>query len=394
MNLLQNFIQMNNKVIKKPFVKKEEHCATSFPYIDLQFFAEGQEKTEKATPRKRTESRKKGQVIQSKEINSAVVLLMVLLTIKFLGGHIFGQVKAMYDMIFTKYVVDYEKFDIFVFYQLFMDLLLIMARMIGPILAVAVISGFIVQVSQVGFLFTTETIKFKPEKISPISGFKKMFSMRSFADLIKSALKVIIIGSVTYFYIASRVSTLFSLVDMEPMNIAIFVTSTGLNVGIRICIAMLILAIFDYMYQTYEHEKSLKMTKHEVKEEHKQVEGDPLVKQRIKRKQRQISMMRMMQEVPKADVVITNPTHYAVAIKYDPEVSSAPVVLAKGQDYIALRIKEIAGLNDVHVVENKSLAKTLYETVEIGQFIPPELYQAVAEVLAFVYSLKKEGKAG
>ena len=394
MKALQNLIWMKIEKIKIFFVKKETQSMMSSTYMDLQFFAEGQEKTEKATPRKRAESRKKGQVIQSKEINSAVVLLLALLTIKYLGGHLFGQVRNMYELVFSKYVVEYEKFNVFVFYQLFMDLLLIMAKMIGPILAVAVISGFIVQVAQVGFLFTTETIKFKPEKINPISGFKKMFSMRSFADLIKSIAKVIIIGGVTYSYLSDKVSTLFNLVDMEPMNIAIFVTSTGLNVGIRICIAMLILAVFDYMYQTYEHEKSLKMTKHEVKEEHKQVEGDPLVKQTIKRKQRQISMMRMMQEVPKADVVITNPTHYAVAIKYDPEVSSAPVVIAKGQDYTALRIKEIAGLNNVHVVENKSLAKTLYETVEIGQFIPPELYQAVAEVLAFVYSLKKEGKAG
>ena len=172
------------------------------------------------------------------------------------------------------------------------------------------------------------------------------------------------------------------------MGIGIYICSTAINLAIRICVVLVILGIFDYGYQWWQYEKDLKMSKQEVKEEYKQTEGNPEIKSRIKQKQRQMSMRRMMQEVPKADVIITNPTHYAIAIKYDAKVSDAPVVIAKGQDYLALRIKEVAKENKVEIIENKPLAKTLYDTVDIGKSIPPELYQAVAEIIAFVYNLK------
>jgi flagellar biosynthetic protein FlhB len=194
-------------------------------------------------------------------------------------------------------------------------------------------------------------------------------------------------------YLEGQAVNVLNTLDMDVFATAVYIGTTSVNVGIRMCIVLLIMGIMDYGYQWWEYEKNLKMSKQEVKEEYKQMEGNPEIKSKIKQKQRQISMRRMLQDVPKADVVITNPTHFAIAVKYDPEISDAPVVLAKGQDYIALRIKEMAKENKVEIVENKPLARALYETVEIGGRIPPELYQAVAEVLAFVYGLKdKEDK--
>jgi flagellar biosynthetic protein FlhB len=211
--------------------------------------------------------------------------------------------------------------------------------------------------------------------------------------LIKSIIKIIIVSFVAYSYLSSQVTEVLNLMDEDLLDISVFIGTAAFSVAIRICIALIILGALDYIYQRYDYEKSLRMTKQEIKDEYKQIEGNPEIKSKIKQKQRQISMRRMMQDVSKADVVITNPTHFAVALKYDAEKGSAPIVTAKGQDYIALRIKQIARENKVEIVENKQLARTIYSTVDIGEAIPAELYQAVAEILAFVYSLKNGGRA-
>ena len=217
-----------------------------------------------------------------------------------------------------------------------------------------------------------------------------MFSTRSLFELLKSIVKVIIIGWIAWNSIQAEFINLTKLMDLSIGQIAAYLADTVLGIGIKICFALLVIAGVDYFFQWRKYEKDIRMSKQEIKEEYKQMEGNPEIKSRIKQKQREISMRRMLKDIPKADVVITNPTHYAVAIKYEPDKMPAPYVLAKGVDYMAQRIKEIAKDNNVHMTENVPLAQALYNTVEIGEAVPPELYKAVAEVLAFVYSL--EGK--
>lgn len=358
--------------------------------INLQLFAQGTgggDKTEKATPKKRQDSRKKGQVFQSREISSAMVLLFVFIALRIFGGNIYTQLVEFAKKVLTEYpeIDDLYMPDIII--RVFIDGSIAFLKAVGPILAIALLTGLIIGYVQVGYIFTLETIKPKFDRINPFSGFKRMFSMRSIIELAKAVLKISIIGYVAYGYINSEASAIMSLMDLELIRIASYIGITSLNLAIRICVVLIILAVFDFIYQWWDYEKNLKMSKQEVKEEYKQTEGNPEIKSKIKQKQRQMSMQRMMQEVPKADVIITNPTHFACALKYDAAVSAAPTLIAKGQDYVAMRIKEVAKESNVEIVENKPLAKSLYDTVEIGQAIPSELYQAVAEVLAFVYSL-------
>jgi flagellar biosynthetic protein FlhB len=364
--------------------------------INLQLFAGGGgggDKTEKATPKKRQDARKKGQVFQSRETTTAMVLMFVFVTLRIYGSTIYAEI-ANYT---RKVLTEYPKIDNLympdILLRVFIDSIMVFLKATAPILAVALITGLVINYAQVGFLFTLETLKPKFNRINPFSGFKRLFSMRGAVELVKSVLKITIIGYVAYSYLKSQATTIVSLMDMDILNIASFIALTSLNIAIRICMILLILGIFDFAYQWWDYEKNMKMSKQEVKEEYKQTEGNPEIKSKIRQKQRQISMRRMMQEVPKADVVITNPTHFACALKYDAAVSPAPLLIAKGQDYLALRIKETARENKVEIVENRPLARSIYETVEIGQAIPPELYQAVAEVLAFVYNLKGKNKA-
>jgi flagellar biosynthetic protein FlhB len=242
--------------------------------------------------------------------------------------------------------------------------------------------------SQVGFQFTTEPLLFKPGKLNPIKGFKRMFSSKSLFNLLKSCVKVLIVGFIAYSFINGKLGELTVLLGANVKMIERRGFEMLFDLAFRICAAILGLAVVDYFWQWRQYEKELKMTKQEVKEEYKQMEGDPKIKAKIKEKQRKISMQRMMSDVPKADVVITNPTHYAVAVRYDLSVADAPVVLAKGRGYVALRIRKLAEAGKVPVVENKPLARALFDTVGVGEIIPVELYRAVAEVLAFVYNMK------
>jgi flagellar biosynthetic protein FlhB len=365
--------------------------------INLQLFAASmtsEERTEKATPKKRREARKKGQVFQSREISTAVVLLLAFISIKALGNNISA---AIYDFT-VKVLTEYPKMDNLympgILVRLFTDAITVFFMAAGPVLLITVLGGFIASLAQVGFLFTVETLKPRLDRINPLSGIRRVVSMRSAVEFVKALLKVILISYVSYAYLNGRVQTIMSIMNMEMEQIVTFICQTSIDLGIRICMTLVILGVFDFAYQWWEYEKSLKMTKKELKEEYKQTEGNPEIKSRIRQKQRQLSLRRMIQEVPKADVVITNPTHFACALKYDAAVSPAPVLVAKGQDYIAARIKEIAKENSVEIVENKQLARTIYDTVEIGQAIPPELYQAVAEILAFVYNLKGKARVG
>lgn len=360
--------------------------------VNLQLFADSGDKTEKATPKKRRKAREEGQVLQSREMTSAIVLLCLFITMRIAGSFMYEQIYENFGVYFNDYQNLSDLFSIKGITKLSMDIILRFVKIVAPIFFVALITGIASGYAQVGFLFTTKTLSFKFNRINPLSGFKKIFSLRSVTELVKSILKIVIIGYIGYSYLTSEAKNILNTMDMDVISIAAYIGITSMNVAIRMCIAMLLLGILDYGYQWWEYEKNLKMSKQEVKEEHKESEGNPEVKGKIRQKQRQMALRRMLQDIPKADVVITNPTHFAVAVKYDPKISDAPKVVAKGQDYIALRIKEIAKENKVEIVENKPLARTLYSAVEIGDKIPPELFQAVAEVLAFVYGLKNKEK--
>jgi flagellar biosynthetic protein FlhB len=244
--------------------------------------------------------------------------------------------------------------------------------------------------AQFGFLLTGDPLKMQFNKINPLEGAKRIFSMRSFVEMVKSILKVLIVGIVAYMVLWGERDRILVLSSVPLESIFTFSAQLILSLGTRIGAVLVVLAVFDYAYQKYEHEKSLKMSKQDIKDEYKKSEGDPLIKGKIREKQKRMAMQRMMQEVPKADVIITNPTHYAIALKYDAKSMDAPLVIAKGKDYIALKIKEIAKKEGIVTMENRPLARALYDKAEIGESVPVELFQAVAEVLAYVYKLKRK----
>lgn len=271
---------------------------------------------------------------------------------------------------------------------IFIVIVLATSKALLPVVGFAMLGGLIASYAQVGFLFTVEPMAFKFERINPVEGFKRLFSIRSFVEAMKSVAKILVIGYAAYSVYKSEFTRFPYLIDMDIRSSLAYLGQLILRLAFKVALYLIILAVIDYLYQRWQHNKSLKMEKQEVKDEFKQQEGDPQIRSKIKQKQREVSMRRMMQELPKADVVITNPTHFAVALKYDAAVMSAPTVIAKGQDRIALKIKELATEHNITIVENKPLAQALYKTTEIGDIIPADLYQAAAEVLAFVYKLK------
>ena len=254
-----------------------------------------------------------------------------------------------------------------------------------PILLIGFAVAFISDLFQVKLRPTTKPLQPKFSKLNPLNGFKKIFSAQSLVELVKSIAKILLIALVSYSYIKDKGALLYALYDMSMMQAVNLIGETVIDLGIRISAIYMIIAGADFMYQKYKFKNDMKMTKQEVKEEYKNAEGDPEIKGKIKARMREASQRRMMQAIPKADVVITNPTHYAVAIQYDTEVAPAPIVVAKGSDYLAQKIKEIARENNIEIVEDKPLARMLYANVDVDKQIPPELYQAVAEVLAMVY---------
>ncbi|MFC4598956.1 flagellar biosynthesis protein FlhB [Cohnella hongkongensis] len=352
--------------------------------MDLQLFAG--EKTEKATPKKRQESRKKGQVAKSVEIPSTLILLACICFLVMVGPFLEKQLLSLIGDAFlhrlNMQVTDSNVLALFNHYAI--QMLILMA----PVFIIVVVIAFAANYVQIGWLFTFEPLQPKLEKLNPISGAKNLFGMRSLVEFLKSGLKLVCVAVIVFMVLWSERKRLLDLAFLPIPDIFAFVTSLTVRLGLFIAVLLFILAIGDMMYQRYEYEKNLRMSKQDIKDEHKNVEGNPLIKAKIRERQRRMALMRMMQEVPGADVVITNPTHFAVALKYDAAKMDAPTVVAKGQDYIALRIREIAKQNDVITMENKPLARALFERTEVGQSVPADLFQAVAEVLAYVYRLK------
>jgi len=362
---------------------------------NLQFFAKdgpGGEKTEPATQKKLDDARKEGQVAKSKEIANGMGLMALFLVLKIWTGNMGVSFLETFDTIYNRIpqVANLlggtapEREMVLLLRHGAIQLLLIVL----PILLIGFLVAFVSDYWQVKWKPTSKPLQPKFSKMNPIKGFQKIFSMNSLMELLKSFIKILIIVWMAYSYIKDRTEYLFLLYDMEIIPALQLILQVVTDLGIRIAAVYIIFAFADYAYQKWKFAEDMKMTKQEVKEEYKNQEGDPQIKGKIRQKMQEASRRRMMQALPQADVVITNPTHYAVAIKYDPAISDAPVVVAKGQDYLAQKIKEIARENKVEIVENKPLARMLFANVEVGEAVPPEMYQAVAEVLAFVYHLQ------
>lgn len=354
--------------------------------LDLQFFSG--EKTEKATPRKRQEVRGKGQVAKSADVNTALVMLVVFLVLYFSGTHYKEQVLRFMQQSLEQYTLIDLTIDSV--HRIFLTLLKNVAMLVAPIFLAAIAAACLANFLQVGFLFTTEPLKINWSRLDPIQGFRRLISLRALVELLKSLLKISVVGLVTFAFLWSQLEYILSLTTKSLGATLSTLASLTVKMGLYASFALLFLAIFDYLYQRFEFEKNIRMSKQDIKDEYKKTEGDPLIKSRIKQKQREMAMRRMMQEVPKADVVITNPTHYAVALKYEDGKMDAPIVVAKGVDYVALKIKQLAKEHDVVTVENRPLAQALYRQTEVGDMIPEEFFRAVAEILAYVYRLKRK----
>ena len=353
--------------------------------FDLQLFADdGGEKTEEPTAKKKSDARDKGQVAKSQELNAAFVLFVGFWAMKILGSSIYREIAD-----YTAYIFGHlnTTVDTETVLRIFLGIVMILLKTAFPIMVAIMLIGLAINLVQVGWNFTTEPLGFDLSKLNPINGFGRMFSKRSLVELIKSLFKILILGLFLYENLKDEILQMPKLLYLDLSASMAQIADIIFMMAFKICAIFFALAILDYMYQKWDHNEQLKMTKQEVKEEFKQMEGDPQIKGKIRQKQREMAMSRMMREVPKADVIVTNPTHFAVALRYA-EGMRAPEVIAKGQDYVALKIKDVARETGVTIVENKPLARALYASVEIGGTVPPELYKAVAEVLAYVYHLK------
>ncbi len=364
---------------------------------DLQLFAKdgpGGEKTEQPTAKKLRDARKEGQVAKSKELGLGIGLLVMFLMLKLWVGMLGSQFMELFQLVYGK-IPEFThmvagQVSVRDYMIIFRETMLRMLIMMLPFAGAALVAGVIIEVYQVKWRPTSKPLKPKLSKLNPISGFKKFFSMNSLIELLKAILKIGLIIWVAYSTLKNEWSNLFILYDMPIEQAIALMGDIVIGLGIKISLVYLLIAVADWFYQKWKFKEDMKMTKQEVKDEYKQAEGDPKIKGKIRQRMMQASQRRMMQDLPKADVVITNPTHFAVAIKYDADLYDAPYVVAKGCDHLAAKIKEVAKENKVEIVENKPLARMLYYNVELGSVIPPELYRAVADILAMVY--KMQGK--
>ena len=357
--------------------------------INLQLFAESdEEKTEEATPHKKQQSRKKGQVAKSTDFNAAFGVLVLVVALFWLQGYMGERIRG-----FLGHILSQELTQVLTQGQviyLFRMSLLALLEILAPVFVIAMIVGIATNMAQVGFKITPEAMEPKLEKLNPIEGFKRIFSKKALVELAKAMIKIVVVGAAVFFVVRHYFDRMLFMSDMGISGIVEMMAMVLFMTALIAAIIFILVAILDLIYQRWEFRQQIKMTKHELKQEFKQTEGDPLIKAEIRRQQRKMAMSRMMAQVPEATVVVTNPTHLAIALKYDDGLTDAPVVLAKGAGHVALKIIEMAEEKGIPVIENKPAAWSLYETVEIGQEIPFELYQIIAEILAAVYRLKNK----
>ncbi len=374
--------ELRNNIIKQP------HRLV----MNLQFFADGGsgEKTEAATPKKKEKAREDGQVAKSVEVTTAIMLITLFVTLKVWAPEMGSRLIKIIQKAFS--LISIKEMNLKIALEIYTDFMLDGAIIVLPIFGMSIISAVIANLIQVGWKPTGKPLLPKLNRLSPIQGFKRLFSIKVLVDLVKSILKVLIILLIVYFEIRDYENLIIMFYELPVFEAYGMIGNIVLDIGIQIGIYFIIIAGLDFAYTKFKHEKDLKMTKQEVKDERKMIDGNPEIKARIRQRMREAAMRRMMQDLPKADVIITNPTHFAIGIEYNEENGAAPKVIAKGADLMAARIREKAKEYEIELVENKPLARTLYYTVDIGEEIPAELYQAVAEVLAFVYSLKNRSQ--
>lgn len=351
---------------------------------------EGQEKTEQPSSKKLEDARKKGQVAKSIEVNSLAIVVTGLITIFFLQSYIGQRVSSFSINIFNSLDVLPNKLSLLP--NLAFDWFMFFFSVMAPIMTAIVIVGLASNIAQVGFKLSPEALQPKFSKLNPISGIKRIFSSRSLVEILKTVLKFFVIALFTYLILSDLIIASAYLDNLNPSEVIIFMLDNAFSLLWKIALLYAVIAAIDFVYQRYKFRKDMMMTKQEVKEEMKQLEGDPTVKGRIRKMQMQAAQQRMMANLPTADVVITNPTHYAVALKYDMTKDSAPEVIAKGVDLLAQRIKKVAAEHNIPLHEDRELARALYKMCDVGDKIPPSLFKAVAQVLAYVYSLKKKKK--
>lgn len=371
-------------------IKSEYRYALS---LDLQLFAKdgpNGEKTEKPTAKKIEDSRKEGQVPKSQSLNTAFGLMGLFVCLKIWIGSIGTNLLQIFPEAYSKfYLATQTSMSTLDWGQMMMEFGIAIAKIVWPFFLVGVAVAFLGNRVQFSWKVTTKPLEPKLSKINPISGFKRLFSVQTLMKTLVSILTIIAVGFVVYSTIKDEWALLYNIYDMEIGQVIELVGDIVINLGIKISAVMIVIGLGDYAFQKWKNTQDMMMSKQDIKDEYKNTEGDPQIKGKIKQKQREMSQRRMMQAVPQADVIITNPTHYAVAVQYDRDSQDAPIVIAKGTDYLAGKIKEIAKDNGVEIVENRALARMLYNNVEVDQEIPPELYQAVAEVLAYVYKLRR-----
>lgn len=348
------------------------------------------DKTEKATPKRRQDERKKGHVVQSSDVTAAIAMIGTFGALRILGPSMIQQlsdgVRGMLSNL-TSTSVGYE--------DIRARLLTGLSVIIGvsfPIMLIACAATIVTTLAQTRLLVSPDQLKPDFSRLNPLEGIKRLFSVRSLVELGKSILKVVLVAAVVFFEIKPQMHTVLLLYNMSLAQSFSWLAGVLADIGLKVSVVMLVLGAVDYFYQWFQYEKDLRMTKEEIKEEFKQMEGNPEIKGKIKSMQRQMARRRMMQDVPKADVVLRNPTHYAVALKYEHGKQRAPVCVAKGQNAVALRIVEIAEENHVHITEDPPLTRALFKAVDVGQEIPAEFYKAVADILAFIYKLRRAGR--
>jgi len=346
-----------------------------------------QEKTEPATPRRQQEARRKGEVAKSQELNSLLILLGGLVLLRLLGSGIFQGLSQLSRYLWrnaSTFPLTLSEIPIH-----FSRGIVQVSQFLLPVVLGIMLIAIATNLMQVGFIFSSSSLAPDLNRINPVKGMGNLFSKRALMRLLFSMLKIFVIAYIAYITIRAQLPQLLFLTGKSVGQIFLFVANCVYQLGLRCVLGLVPLVVLDYIFQRWEHNQKLRMTRQEVLEEHKQTEGSPLLKSRIRSLQRQVARQRMMQEIPKANVVITNPTQIAVALKYEREKMNAPVVVARGARLIAERIKELARMHGIPLVENRWLAQALYKSVEVGEEVPIRFYQAIAEVLAYVYRLKK-----
>lgn len=349
------------------------------------------EKTEEPSEHKMEESRKRGEVASSKEFNSVLILTGTFLVLVFSGVYIFELLGEYIEWLYSLEVSKAYSQD--TLREIFKKTMLLSVKAVAPVFLASACLGVLSQLMQIGFVYAPEVLSIKLDRINPTNGFKRLFSKKSAVETLKALFKFTIVLSITYWVLKDNVSSFNGFLHVELADAIGYGKFIALKLAIAILVGLLVVAFLDFAWEKYSYREKHRLTKQQQKEEAKDREGNPEIKQRIRAIQRKLATGKMVQEVSTADVIITNPTHISIAIRYDAEKMVAPQVVAKGADFIAMKIRELAKEKEIPMVENVPLARALYATVKVGEGVPRTLYKTVAEILAYVYKVKKKKKA-